>query len=134
MSRTPAITDFFVDVPNIGTFSFAKRMLRDELRIGAEYSRLTEGVGTPSAWLEIVAGWISALTVLTVSAPAGWDIEQMDPLDQETYDKLRTVHQALRDKESSFRKKPSAAVEAGRTGDSEKPGVLVPAQVQPGAD
>jgi hypothetical protein len=109
-------------------------MMRDELRIGAEYSRLTEGVDTPTSGLELLAGWIAALTVLTVTAPAGWDIELMDPLEDETYDKLRVVHQALRDKEYSFRKKPSQGGEAPRTGDREEPGVLVPPPVQLGAD
>lgn len=134
MSRPSAPTDFFVDVPDIGNFSFAKRKLADEMRITAEYSRLTEGVETPTTWLEIVAGWISALKVLTVTAPPGWDIDEMDPLDQDTYTQLGKVHQALRDKESSFRQKPSTGVEAQRKGDLEGVGVLVPAQVQPGTD
>lgn len=134
MSRPAASTDFYVDVPNIGTFSFAKRMLRDELRIAAEYSRLTEGVDTPSPWLNIVAGWIAALTVLTVTAPDDWDVENMDPLDQETYDKLREVHVALRAKEDSFRPGKAKAGQAPGSGNSEVAGVLVPAQVQPGTD
>lgn len=134
MSRTPAATDFFVTVDGIGTFSFGQRMLRDELRIAAEFSRLTEGVDTPSAWLNIVAGWISVLTVLTVTAPAGWDIEAMDPLDESTYDKLRKVHTALREKESSFRKNKAAGSEAQRPGNGEVARVLVPEEVQPGAD
>lgn len=134
MTRPAAATDFHVPVDGIGTFSFAKRTLRDELRIGAEYSRLTEGVETPSAWLSIVAGWISVLKVLTVAAPAGWDIEAMDPLDQETYDKLREVHEALREKERSFRQAKAEVGQAARAGDREVDRVLVPAQVQPSSD
>lgn len=134
MSRTPAATDFFVEVPNVGTFSFAHRMLRDELRIAAEFSRLTEGVDTPSPWLNIVGGWIAALTVLTVSAPPGWNIEAMDPLDEGTYDKLRKVHQALREKESSFRANKAEAGQAQRQGNGQVAGVLVPTAFQPGAD
>jgi hypothetical protein len=134
MSRPAAATDFFVDVPNVGTFSFAKRMLRDELRIAAEYSRLTEGVETPTSWLETVAGWIAALKTLTVTAPTGWDIDAMDPLDQETYGKLAAVHMALREKEHSFRSGAAKAGQAPRPADGEVPGVLVPPKVQPGAD
>lgn len=134
MARSSAATDFFVDVPNVGAFSFAKRTLRDELRIAAEYSRLTEGVETPTEWLQMVGGWIAALTVLTVSAPAGWNIETMDPLDPETYGKLAAVHMALREKEQSFRSGAAKAGEAARPGDVQVDRVLVPAQVQPGAD
>lgn len=134
MNRQSAPTDFFVDVPGIGNFSFAKRKMSDEMRISAEYSRLTEGVETPTTWLEVVAGWISALKVLTVTAPAGWDIEEMDPLDQDSYTQLGKVFQALRDKETSFRQKPSPGVQAQRPGNSEGNGVLVPPQIQLGAD
>lgn len=134
MSRAIAVTDFPVDVEGVGHFSFAKRTLRDELRIGAEYSRLTEGVETPTEWLAIVAGWVAALTVLTVSAPSGWDVEKMDPLDPDTYDNLRKVHAALRDKESSFRPNKSAGSEAQRAGAGEGDRVLVPQTLQPGAD
>jgi hypothetical protein len=134
MSRPAAASDFPVDVPNVGAFFFAKRMLRDEMRIAAEYSRLTEGVETPSTWLAIVAGWISALKVLTVSAPQGWDIDAMDPLDPATYDKLRDVHSALREKEDSFRAGAGKAGQASGPRAGEVEGVLVPAQVQSGAD
>lgn len=134
MNRQPAATDFFVPVEGVGTFSFAKRMLRDELRIAAEYSRLTEGVETPTDWLAIVAGWIAALKVLTVTAPEGWDIDVMDPLDQDTYDKLRKVHAALREKENSFRKGKTETGKAARSGDGDVDRVLVPPQVQSGTD
>lgn len=134
MSRKPSPTDFFLDIPGVGNFSFAKRTLRDEMAIAAEYSRLTEGIDTPTTWLGYVATWIAALKVLVVTAPESWDIDAMDPLDQSTYDTLRDVHAALREKEDSFRKGPAKVGEAARTGDVGEPGVLVPAQVQPGAD
>jgi hypothetical protein len=134
MSRQPAATDFFVDVPNVGTFSFARRTLRDELKIAAEYSRLTEGVETPTEWLEYVATWISALKVLTVTAPDGWDIDTMDPLDQDTYGKLGAVHTLLREKEQSFRSGSSKAGQAAGKADRDVDRVLVSPQVQSGAD
>lgn len=114
MSRLPAATDFHVPVDGIGTFSFAKRMMRDELRIAAEFSRLTEGVDSPTPFLATVAGWISQLRVLTVDAPDGWDLDALDPLDPESYAKLLKVHGALREKEDSFR----GGANAARQGDS----------------
>lgn len=102
-ARVAHATDFTVEVDGIGTFRFGRRSLRDEMRIGAEYSRLTEGVETPTASLELIAGWISTLKVMTVEAPKGWDIDAMDPLDDGTYTKLLKVHAAFRRKEDSFR-------------------------------
>jgi hypothetical protein len=104
MSRAPAATDFHVDVDGVGQFVFAKRTMRDELRIAAEYSRLTEGVETPTNFLATVAGWISTLKALTVEAPHGWDLDEMDPFDDETHEKILKVYASLRVKEGSFRK------------------------------
>ena len=113
MSRIPNNTDFQVSVDDIGTFTFARRRLRDEMAIGAEVSRLTEGVDTPTPFLAIVSGWVGTLKVLTVAAPDGWDLDEMDPLEDDTYSKLAKVHKALREKEGSFRKNPVKEVEGG---------------------
>lgn len=131
--RTPAPTDFFLDVDGVGNFRFAKRTMRDEMRIAAEYSRLTEGVTTPTEYLALVAGWLSVLSVLTVSAPAGWDLEGMDPLEEESYTKLSRVYEALREKEGSFRRGPNQAGPSARPPHEQVGGVLVPPQVQPPA-
>lgn len=105
--RPPSPTDFSIDVDGVGNFAFARRTLRDEARISVEYSRLTEGVATPTEDLVLLASWMSALTVLTSKAPEGWDIETMDPLDPDTYTNLGKVYAALREKEGSFRRKPT---------------------------
>lgn len=131
--RTPAPTDFWVDVEGVGNFRFAKRTMRDELRIETEYSRLTEGVATPTDYLALVARWMSTLGVLTVSAPAGWDIEAMDPLEDTTYSKLSRVFDALREKEGSFRRPATQGGAGPRPGDEPGSSVPVPAPVQPPA-
>ena len=101
--RPAAITDFHVIVEGVGSFRFARRTMRDEMNIAVEFSRLTHGIETPSPTLHLMASWISTLTVLTVSAPEGWDIYSMDPLDDATYSRLLAVHSALRAKEDDFR-------------------------------
>lgn len=103
MNRAPAVTDFPVSVEGVGNFVFARRNMRDELRIASEYSRLTEGVETPTNYLQNVATWFSVLKVLTVEAPHGWDLDAMDPFDDETLDRVVLVYAALRAKEGSFR-------------------------------
>lgn len=117
MKRTPKETDFVVPVEGIGTFTFARRTMRDEIDIQREYARIVDGV-TPTAWLEAVGGWMSVLTALTVRAPTGWDIESMDPTDDETYSKLSRVYESLRDKERSFRRKPTEQSEVSGAGES----------------
>lgn len=132
--REASATDFTVEVDGIGQFRFGRRTMRDELRIGSEFSRLTEGVEIPTPWLEMTAGMISALKVLTVSAPDGWSLDDMDPLDSNTYTRMMKVHSALRAKEDDFRssKKPGSKTE--RQGAVEDDPVLVPAEVPASTD
>lgn len=133
MSRQPSATDFTITVEGVGAFTFAKRTMRDELRIAAEFSRICEGVETPNEFLQTVGSWISTLRVLTVAAPDGWDLDAMDPLDADTYAQLFQVHRALREKEGSFRRKGKASQGSGPEVGQE-PAVLVSPEVQPAAD
>jgi hypothetical protein len=117
MSTAPGSNEFTVTVEGVGTFTFARRNMRREMAISAEFSRLTEGVETPTPWLQTVAGWIAVLKVLTLRAPDGWELDELDPLDDDNYSTLFKVHAALREKEGSFRRKPDEASQAERAGD-----------------
>lgn len=105
--------EFTIDIPGEGAFTFAKRNMRKELQIQAEYSRLTEGVDTPTSQLEMLAGIMSTLKVLTISAPKGWVLDELDPLDPDSYSRLLAVHAALRQKEGSFRRPGTEAESQG---------------------
>jgi hypothetical protein len=132
--RQPSPTDFTVPVPGIGDFVFAKRSMRDEIAIQVEYSRLIEGCEVPTQWLALVAGWIATFKVLTVVAPVSLDINDLDPLDPEDYAKMLKVHDALIEKERSFRRKPGEGNEASGQGSGGNDPVLVQAEVQPDQD
>ncbi len=107
--RAPRATDFNVPVEGVGNFVFAKRTMGDELDIQREFADILQGVEHPTVWLETMAGWLSVLRVLTVRAPDGWSLEELDPLDEETYAKLNKVYEELRTQERLFRagQKPS---------------------------
>lgn len=128
MSREPSVSDFETSVEGVGTFRFAKRTMRDHMKIEVEYARLIDGV-QPTTWLSIVAQWLSTLRVLTVTAPDGWDLDNMDPLSQDTYAKLLKVHTALTDKEADFRGLPRKDKQEAGKEVGEDPAVLVPAEV-----
>jgi hypothetical protein len=116
--RTPRArkaTDFTVDVDNVGQFVFGKRTMGDELAIHREYSDILQGVENPTNMLDILGNWLSTLRVLTVSAPAVWDLDELDPLAEDTFVKLKAVFDALSAKELSFRggqKPPGEATSA----------------------
>ena len=108
MARIPKETDFNLTIPDVGPFTFARRTMRDEIQIQVEYARIIDGA-EPTAWLSAVGGWISTLKVLTVRAPQGWDLDELDPLDPSTYARMNAVHGGLSEKERSFRSKPGSA-------------------------
>ena len=101
--RQPKASDFDVIVDEVGRFVFGKRTMGDELAIHREYSEILQGVEHPTQMLEILASWLSTLRVLTVVAPAGWDLDDLDPLDEKTFTKMKAVFEALSTKELSFR-------------------------------
>ena len=116
MARNPQDSDFNVKVEGVGTFVFGQRTMRDEIAIQVEFAKIIDGV-EPTAWLQAVGGWISALRVLTVRSPADWDIDELDPLDDETYAKLNRVYEALVEKERSFRRNKGQKSEGGSPGE-----------------
>lgn len=105
MSRNAAPGDFQVQVEGLGAFTFGRRTMRDEFAIAAEYSRLTEGIETPTDTLRFFATAFSAVKVLLVLAPGNWDIETIDPLEDASYTQMSSVFSALCVAEADFRKK-----------------------------
>ncbi|HHA3594133.1 TPA: hypothetical protein ACODIZ_003660 [Salmonella enterica subsp. enterica serovar Newport] len=95
-------SDFYETVEGVGRFRFARRMLSDELQIQRKYAEYVGGV-EPTAWLATLAEYLSTIGVLTVEAPEGWDMDNMDPLDNDTYAKIARVFVALREREERFR-------------------------------
>jgi hypothetical protein len=97
MARTHEVT-----VDGIGTFVFRHRTLRDQIRIEAETLRVLGGP-TEDTDLQIAARALASLIVLTQSAPDGWDLEAIDPLDPNDSERMFAVHRGLRQSEIAFR-------------------------------
>jgi hypothetical protein len=109
--RKPAESDFDINVEGVGKFSFGRRKMSDEIQVQVEYASLIQGV-EPTEWLQTVCGWISVFKVMMVSCPKDWDLEEMDPLDLETYKQMRLVYESFREKEKSFRSRAAETSEA----------------------
>lgn len=108
MARPAAPGDFQVLVDGLGSFTVGRRTMRDEFAIAAEYSRLTEGVPSPTDFLHFYARAFSTIKVLVVAAPGGWDVEKLDPQEDASYAQLIGVYDAIRAQEADFRRKPGA--------------------------
>lgn len=105
MPRAAAPGDFQIQVEGLGSFTFARRTMRDEFAIAAEYSRLTEGVQTPTDFLHYYARAFSTIKVLQVASQDGWSVENLDPQEDASYAQLIGVFDALRAQEADFRRK-----------------------------
>lgn len=99
-------------VEGVGTFEIRRRTLRVEIQVGAEFARLTEGEEQIPAWLRDLCEMTSAVKVLAVKAPDGWDVDGMDPQEPATYEKLAKVYRAIREAEGRFRRPPAGGPQA----------------------
>jgi len=98
-------SDFTVDVPDIGTFTFGRRTQQDKYRIRSVYSKLSDNNYNADGTAGDMEAWIHAtLSVLTVEFPDGFSLENLDPFDDTVPVKLEKIFLSLRDKELSFRK------------------------------
>lgn len=97
-------SSFPVPVEGIGEFVFRRRMPRDQLAIEGR-ARKTAGGSIEEVGGEIMGQClaIETLAVLTISAPEGWDMDALDPLNDECWRKINTVFQELRKAEGRFR-------------------------------
>lgn len=115
MTRPAHTSDFAVDVEGVGRFVFGRRQMADEIKIHVEYARMTEAV-TPTPWLDQIATWLATLKVMTVKSPDGFNLDELDPLDDDVYANLMKVYMAFAEKERSFRGNKGKSSEAGGQG------------------
>lgn len=127
--RAPSDKDFRVPVEGVGDFVFARRSLADEIAIQVEYARITQGVPNPTMALFTLALAMATFRVLMVSCPPGWDLDGLDPLDDEEFGQIEKIYTALRGREDSFRKGARKGSEAGSAGDGSDGRVLDQAEV-----
>lgn len=112
--RSPADSDFFVEVPEVGTFRFARRTYGDRLKIRAEFLKLVRDVGEADPELATQAAIVAAHKVLCVEAPPGWgDLAAVDMIAvPDADDRIYSIYLALKEKEDSFRRLASEGGEA----------------------
>lgn len=112
--REPRDTDFFIELPDVGTFRFGRRTFGDRLQIRSAFLSLTKDHGEDDPDLAFYAAMIATHSVLCVEAPSGWnDLAALDMTapgysDEKVYD----LYERLRAKEGSFRQAGTEGSEA----------------------
>jgi hypothetical protein len=123
---------FPVTVAGVGVFIFRRRTMRDLVGVEAEADRITGGP-TSNVGIQRIARQFGELTVMMESAPPGWALEELDPLDTESIQMVLTISEAYHEAEATFLSARKAGREAARVGNGGDGGVRVPAPVQPAA-
>jgi hypothetical protein len=116
-NRPASDTDFFVPLPNVGTFRYGRRTYGDRIKIRAAYLDLLgrsddEGVDDDLAAMSAI---VAAHRVLCVSAPEGWgDLAAVDLITDPTAEaRILELYALLKQKEDSFRGVPAQAGAGG---------------------
>jgi hypothetical protein len=128
--RTPA--RFTVDVPDIGTFTFRRRTMQDQLLIQAEFAKLSAGIEDLAS--RMAAEALATLPRIVEQAPPGFDLAELDPLDPEDWAKLGAIYGGLRDAEVKFRGGAAPERQAMGPGDGGHGGVPVAPPLRPATD
>ena len=100
-----SIKPYQLEVDGIGEFTFRRRNMRDQIRIEAEAERITGGPVENKSPLQRAAIAIATLSVLTVKAPDGWDVDAMDPLEQADVETVLKVAGEVYEAEARFRER-----------------------------
>lgn len=95
------------EVPGIGTFTFRRRTIRDQVGIQAEELRILGGPCQDDE-LRTMARALAELGALTVTAPEGWNIADVDPFDDEAMMRVFQVYGVLRAAGARFRHRAGA--------------------------
>jgi hypothetical protein len=83
--REASATDIFIDLPDVGTFRYARRQIGDRLAIRRDYLRYTQEFADDDPDLSLYAALIATHEVLCVDCPEGW--ENIAALDAGKLDK-----------------------------------------------
>ena len=97
-------TTFSFEVAGIGSFTMRRRTIRDQYWMEAEQSRILGGP-TRDEFLSSSALKFATLLRLMTESPDGFDLEAIDPLDQEDVQKIHDIYGRLREEEARFRTK-----------------------------
>lgn len=94
--------DFTAEVEGLGTFGFRERTMRMGYRVEEEVLKILGGTAShPLIYMETKK--FAELSLLTVQAPDGWNIETLDHLDEDDRKLLTQVWEAFRSAEDTFR-------------------------------
>ena len=128
----PKDSDYLIDLPNVGTFRFAKATLSDRAAIRSRYIAIVKD--SADAELQAFAAILAKHATLCVDAPDGWDsLDDMEMTDWHEQ-QLITLYSMLYGLESSFRSGAGKGSQAQGQGVVSNVSTLVSDEIQLAAE
>lgn len=97
--------NYFVDIDGLGAFEVMRRTMLANNKIRSEFNRITEGQESLSEAFEQFCVVFSTLKALVVKAPTGWNLDNLDPDDDNSYQQMYSLYFKIVEKEKFFRGK-----------------------------
>jgi len=121
--RQPKDSDYVFELPNVGTFRFARQTLADRAAVRSRYLAIAKD--TDDAELQAFAVMLAKHAVLCVDAPDGWrDLDSLEVTDWHEQ-QLLILYSELNRLEDSFRTSAGQGVQAQGQGAVPDVSVLV---------
>lgn len=123
-----------VEIDGWGEFVVNRLTMGRNMEVAAEYERHLRGMQNTTREFRALANTMATAKVLVAVAPEGWSLDDLDPLDPQTYERLFDLASKIDQQERFFRSAPGGhgprhGEESGGVG-----GVVVSQDVPPGAD
>lgn len=96
-----------VDVDGVGQFEFHHRTLTLQVGVEAILNRMLDGPVSDEKLL-YVARAISTVKKLAIKWPEGFDLEAIDPIDENEVGSVLKAYGGLLEAEANFRRRPPA--------------------------
>ena len=105
--RAAKDTDFFIELPDVGTFRFGKKTYKDRAKIRSLFLHYARDLGDDDRQLSIYSSVMAIYEVLCVECPKGWeDIGELE-IDDDVVDKqIIDLFNKLSEQEGQFRGEP----------------------------
>lgn len=102
-------------IEGVGAFVFKRRTMGLGIAVEAEMVRIMGGSFVSHGGIVTASRQLADLRVLTAQAPEGWDLEELDPFDDDASEKLTKVWEAFREAEITFLRERREQRAAART-------------------
>ena len=128
-------TDYFINLPSVGTFRFKRKTFKMRAEIRANYLKIVKDLDADNDLeLSAYSAILAAFPVICVEAPNGWDDITNMPLTDEIDNQIFLLFERLQSEEATFRRGSGKTLPESGEGTDSDLRLVGETEVQPGAN